>query len=159
MYWNAINVEAFTAARAHCRKNLLNNIYLIHRYKIPLLALMSRLTSCLRFLDFFAGLALGLAVGPSDDGGLEELEESRRKRAILRSSSSIRALNCKSTSTMTSGACGLWLWLLPSSWRRAKPHSLHPSQWKTEKMSDIARLETIRKKAKVKIYPTLGGSR
>jgi hypothetical protein len=67
----------------------------------------------LRFLDFFGRWALGFFTGPSEEGGLEELEESLVNKAIFRSNSSIRALKLRSVSTITCGS--LWAIAMASS--------------------------------------------
>mgnify|MGYP005844555465 CR=1 FL=1 len=93
----------------------------------------------LRFLDFLAGRGLGLPP-PSEDGGLEELEESLNNRAILRSRSTIRALKLRRTSTMIFGS--LRAMAMASSLVMKEPvkNSDHPVNGMLKTLHDCARL-------------------
>src|SRR5271157_2257966 len=101
----------------------------------------------LRFFDFFGGRALGLAAGPSDEGGFEELEESFVRNAIFRSNSATLACNDGTTaasSTIRSMAASGFPYTsaLASSLVMGRPrtYSLTTVKRLPQNLRDIARL-------------------
>jgi hypothetical protein len=69
--------------------------------QLPFCSLVSWLSSRIAFPGFLRPLAWGFFPGPSEEGGLEELEEleeSLVRRAIFRSSSATRALRISTAS-------------------------------------------------------------
>ena len=98
-------VKRFVTNLTRLGKDLLDQINLLRWNQIPVCPFVTRLSSRLAMPGFLAPSHFGLLAGPSEDGGLEELEESLVSRATLRSNSStlrFRLRNCNRSSTIIS---------------------------------------------------------